>query len=169
MRALLATNQEKKAEIELKIAEWYSRKAEKAAKNGNIEAASKNLDKYNKMMEKIQARVQKMDGAKDEAGIKKSAEKLVGLERAIEVHQQRIDEFKQKLASENLTLEQKARLEEKLAKMESNTQKLTDLQAKKKEDLNTKLMAISGKTKAEADNEMKKIREKAREAGKTKN
>lgn len=151
MRALLATDSEKKAEIELKIAEWYSRKAEQAAKNGNVEAASKNLDKYNKMMEKIQARVQKMDGAKNEAGIKKSAEKLVGLERAIEVHQQRIDAFKQKLASGNLTPEQKTRLEEKLAKMETNTQKLTDLQAKKKEELKTKLMAIGDKTKEEAD------------------
>jgi len=149
----LTFNQEKKAMEELKLADLRLIQARIAAKNGNEKAMANALEAHDRIIEKVQARVAKMDGAKDEAGIKASAEKLTGLARAIEVHQQRIEILKQKLASANLTEDQKARLENKIAKVENNTQKLVQLQESKKENLKNRLTAMTNKT----DEEINKI------------
>jgi len=157
VQTLLTLNQEKKAELELKLADLRLVQAKVAAKNGNIEAMQKALEAHDRIIAKVQARIEKLDGAKDNAGIKKSITKLIGLQRAIEVHEARIEKLKDILADENLTEEQRVAVENKLQKAEQNTGVLKELQLAKKEQVKTKLRAVESKTEDEIESEVKSV------------
>lgn len=153
----LTFNNEKKAMQELKIARLRLIQARIAAKNNNAEAMQNALEAHNRIMERVKDRVNAIDGASDSEGTRIAAAKLVGLERAIEVHEARISKLNEILASENLTEEQRAKLEEKIAKAEDNTAKLRELEAEKKDKLKTKLRAVANMTEEEADSAIEKI------------
>lgn len=150
-------NNEKKAMQELKIARLRLIQAKIAAKNGDTEAMQNALEAHNKILEKIQERINAIDGASDKEGTKLAATKLVGLERAIEVHEARISKLNELLASENLTDEQRAKLENKIAKAENNTAHLREVEADKKEKITTRLRAVGNMTKEEADSAIKNL------------
>lgn len=153
----LTFNNEKKAMQELKIARLRLIQARIAAKNNNTEAMQNALEAHNRIMERVKDRVNAIDGASDSKGTRIAAAKLVGLERAIEVHEARISKLNEILASENLTEEQRAKLEEKIAKAEDNTAKLRELEAEKKDKLKTKLRAVANMTEEEAAAEIEEI------------
>jgi len=153
----LTFNNEKKAMQELKIARLRLIQARIAAKNNNTEAMQNALEAHNRIMERVKDRVNAIDGASDSEGTRIAAAKLVGLERAIEVHEARISKLNEILASENLTEEQRAKLEEKIAKAEDNTAKLRELEAEKKDKLKTKLRAVANMTEEEAAAEIEEI------------
>jgi hypothetical protein len=143
-------NQEKKAELELKLAKLRLVQAKIAAKNGNEVAMEKAIESHNRLIERVQTRLSAIDGASDEESVKNSATKLVGLERAIQVHEARINKLNQILANENLTAEQRAKIEAKISNAEEVTAKLSAAQAAKQEQIKTKLMAVTGMTEEEA-------------------
>lgn len=153
----LTFNNEKKAMQELKIARLRLVQAKIAARNNDTEAMQNALEAHNRILERVQARVNAIDGASDEKGARNAAEKIVGLERAIEVHEARISKLNEILASENLTDEQRAKVEEKISKAEENTAKLRELEAEKKDKIMTKLRAVSNMTEEEANAVMAKI------------
>ena len=96
-------NNEKKAAQELKIARLRLIQAKIAAQNGNTEAMQAALDAHDRLIDKIKTRINQIDGESTGKGIRASAEKLVGLERAIEVHEARISKLNEILANTNLT------------------------------------------------------------------
>jgi len=146
-------NKEKKAEMELKLADMRLIQAKIAAKNNNSIAMEKALFAHEKILVRVQERVKKIDGASDEKGVRNSAEKLVGLDRAIEVHQIKIDRLNALLQNENLTSDEKTRIESMLAKAENSTVHLQEVQDMQKEKIQTRLMAIGNMT----ENESKKV------------
>ena len=150
-------NQEKKAQIELKIARLELVRARIAAKNNDTAAMEKALEAHNRLLEKVQARIEKLDGKATKAGIKDSVAKFVGLERAIQVHEARIAKLNEILAYENLTEEQIAIVQAKLDKAETNTAHLIEVQAAKVDKLKTRLMAVANMTEEQASAEVQKL------------
>ena len=144
-------NNEKKATQELKIARLRLIQAKVAAQNGNTEAMQNALEAHDRLINRVKERVDAIDGEATKEGIRSSAEKLVGLERAIEVHEARISKLNEILASANLTDEQRAKLEEKIAKAENNTAQLREIEAAKEEKIKTRLRAVGNMTEEEAD------------------
>jgi len=149
-------NNEKKATQELKIARLRLIQAKVAAQNGNTEAMQSALDAHDKLIEKVKIRVNAIDGDSTKDGVKLSAAKLVGLERAIEVHETRISKLSEILASANLTDEQRAKVEERLSKVEENTAKLREIEVEKKIKIKAKL-ETAGLTEEEADLAIEKL------------
>lgn len=144
-------NNEKKATQELKIARLRLIQARIAAKNGNTEAVQTALEAHDRLLERVQERVNAIDGASDSESARLAAAKLVGLERAIEVHEARISKLNEIIASENLTEEQRTKIEARLAKVEENTAHLREVQTQKEEKVRTRLRAVSNMTEEEAD------------------
>lgn len=154
--------QEKKARIELEIARLRLIQAKIAARNNNTAAVEKALKAHEKIMNRVKERINKIDGVATKEAINATAAKLVGLERAIEVHQRRITFLSNMLATANLTEEQRARIEMRIQKMQNVTTKLAELNEEKKERLVTKLMAVANLTEKQAQ-KIVEAREKARE------
>jgi chromosome segregation ATPase len=150
-------NQEKKAEKELKLARLELIMAKIAAKNNNTEAMEKALEAHERIIARVQERINALDGKATKEGIKKSAEKLVGLERAIEVHEARIAKLNEILVSANLTEEQIANIQARLEKAENSTAHLKEVQAAKIDKLKTKLKAVANMTEEQAEAEIQKI------------
>ncbi len=154
-------NNEKKAIQELKIARLRLVQARIAARNNDTEAMQNALEAHNRILERVQSRVNAIDGASDEEGALLAAGKLVGLERAIEVHEARISKLNEILASENLTEDQRAKIEKHLEQAENNTAQLRALEAEKKERIKTRLRAVGNMTDEEADAEIEEIEDAA--------
>lgn len=154
MRLWFTFNNEKKAIQELKIARLRLIQAKVAAQTGDTDAMQKALEAHDKLIDRVKQRVDAIDGEATKEGIRNSAEKLVGLERAIEVHDARISKLNEILASANLTDEQRAKLEEKIAKAENNTAQLKELEAAKEDKIKTRLRAVGSMTETEADSVM---------------
>lgn len=155
----LTLKQEKKAELELKLARLELIKARIAAKNNNTIAMEKALEAHNRIMARIQERINALDGDTTKERIRKTAEKLVGLERAIEVHEAKIARLREILINENLTEEQIANIQVRIEKAENVTAHLKEVQEMKKNRLRTRLMAVVNMTQDEANAEIEKIEE----------
>jgi len=148
---------DKKAMQEFKLAKLRLIQARIAAKNGNEKAMEKALEAHERIIERVRARVNAMDGTSDNRSARLAAAKLVGLERAIEVHEARISKLGEILASENLTEEQRARIEMQIEKAQNVTDSLKALSADKKEKLKTKMRAVSNMTEEEVESAIEEI------------
>ncbi|PIN77330.1 hypothetical protein COV15_02365 [Candidatus Woesearchaeota archaeon CG10_big_fil_rev_8_21_14_0_10_34_12] len=150
-------NQEKKIDKELDIARLRLIQAKVAAENGNTGAVQKALEAHNRLLEKVHARVNIIDGKSDENAIRASLSNMVALEKAIEVHEARIAKFNEILGSGNLTDEQMAKIESRLELMQNKTDDLKQLQEQKQERVKTRLMAVTEMTEEEADAEIQNL------------
>ncbi|HLF53659.1 MAG TPA: hypothetical protein VI544_00610 [Candidatus Nanoarchaeia archaeon] len=150
-------NNEKKAIQELKLARLRLIQAKVAAQSGNDDAMQRALDAHDRLIDRVKSRVDAVNGESSGKGIRSSAEKLVGLARAIEVHEARISKLNEILASENLTDEQRAKVEKRLSKVEENTAKLRDVQENKRDKLKTRLRAVTNLTEEEVESVIAEI------------
>jgi hypothetical protein len=146
-------NQERKIQGELELAKLRLIQAKIAAENNNSEAMEKALEAHERIMNRIQNRMDKLDGDSSFEGLNASAIRLVGLERAIQVHERRIAYLSNVLANANLTDEQRAKIETKLGKMQDRVGNLTAIQERKMTQIKTKLMAVGNLSEDDA-NEM---------------
>jgi len=162
-KLMFTFNQERKAQGELEIARMRLAQANAAAKNNNIERAEKALEAHNRIMERVQARINNLDGASDVEGLNASATRLVGLERAIQVHERRVAYLANALENANLTEEQKARIESRIQNMEKSTEVLTQVQERKMEQVKTRLMAVGNMDEEEAEALIEQKQEQIRE------
>lgn len=153
----LTFNQEKKAEKELKLARLELIRAKIAAKNNDSEAMENAIQAHNRILERVKERINAIDGKATKEGIKDSAAKLVGLERAIEVHEARIAKLREILVSENLTDVQIEKIQNRIEQAENNTAHLKEVEQAKKDKLKTRLMAVANMTKEQADAEVDEI------------
>jgi uncharacterized protein YxeA len=152
-------NQEKKAEKELKLARLELIRAKIAALNNNTNVMEKALAAHDKIIARIQERIDAINGQTTKTGIQNSVSKLVGLERAIEVHEARIAKLNEILASANLTDEQIAKIQARLDQAVNNTAHLKDVEAAKIDKLTTRLMAIGNMTEEEATAKIQELKD----------
>ena len=150
-------SQEKKAEKELKLARLQLIRAKIAALNNNTGAMEKALEAHERIIARVQNRINAIDGKATKAGIKDTAAKLVGLERAIQVHEARIAKLGEILSSGNLTEEQVANVQARLDQAENSTAHLKEVKAAKIDKIKTRLMAVANMTEEEAEDEIEEI------------
>jgi hypothetical protein len=149
-KLLFTLDQEKRAKIEFELARLRLIQARVAAKNNNTAAMEKALEAHQRIMERLNETIVKLKGASDIRGLNSSAVKLVGLERAIQVHELKIKRLNSLLDKTNLTDDQKAKIEGRISHVENVTAKLKDLNEAKIENVKTKLMAVRNMTEEEA-------------------
>lgn len=152
-------NEEKRIESELDLARLRLIQARIAAKNNNSEAMLKAMEAHERIMERVQERMNRLENSSDGSELNESAEKLVGLERAIQVHERRINFLNNTLQNANLTDEQRERIEEKIAKAGNVTAKLDELQEAKMDKLKTRLMAVANLTDDQAEKVLELVKE----------
>jgi Ulp1 family protease len=143
----------------LKLAKLELIKAKVAALNNNTKAMEKALEAHERIIARIQERINAIDGKATKAGIQNSVSKLVGLERAIEVHEARIAKLNEILAGANLTDEQIAKIQARLEKAVNSTAHLKDVEAAKIDKLTTRLMAISNMTEEEVNAKVQELKD----------
>jgi ATP-dependent Zn protease len=100
-------------------------------------------------MDRVRNRVEKMNF--QDSNLSVPAKKLVGLERAIEVHEKRIAFLNQTLVNENLTEKQKEVIERRLEHAQNVTNKLVEINEDKKDKLVTKIMAKQNLTQEQVE------------------
>ena len=153
-------NQEKKMEKEMELAQLRLQQAEYASQNNRTKAAEKALDSYNRLMEKANKRSELI---KSKEIADSNVLQLAAMDQAILVHQERIEKISNILATANLTDEQRANLEERLSKAQNSTLHLQEVQASKEDKIKTKIMAKGNLTEDEAEVEINKAKENAKE------
>jgi predicted transcriptional regulator len=181
VKIAFAFNPEKKIQMELKLADMRLIQAKIAAQNNNSVAMEKALAAHERILVRVQDKIAKIDSANDEKGVKKSAEGLVGLGRAIEVHRIKIERLQALLDNENLTDEERSRIELALDRVQNNTAKLQEVQATQLDRIKTRLMAIANLSEDNAStyieqiqnaqnlSDLKQIRDSLREEHKANN
>jgi hypothetical protein len=149
-------DQATKAEKELEVANMMLAMANQAIANNDSETAAKYMDAYNLMMKDVQRRTDLAEGG----NVNQTSIRLVALNNAIYVHEKKIAFLETKLASANLTEEQQAKLESKIAHAENVTSQLQELHDQKEEKLKTQLMATQNLTEEQANEKIAKMEEK---------
>lgn len=164
MQLWFTFNQERKLEREMDLARLRLIQAKIAAKNNNSAAMEKALEAHDRILERARRRMEAIKLVSDAKGIDATALKIVGLERAIQVHEKRIAFISNVLANANLTEAQREKLEARLAKVENVTAKLGELNQAKQEQIKTRLMAVKNMTEDEAEKliEQKRAKIKSR-------
>lgn len=157
MRLAFTFKQEAKAKTEIELAELRLLEAKAMFMKGNVEAFKKAQEKHDELIVKAKERISKIEEDGDSEKIRMNAGKLVGLERAIEVHNYKIDKLKEIISSGNLSEEQIAKFEEKISMMQNKTEDMRDKIDDRKEKMKTKLRAITEKSESEIDDEIEKI------------
>jgi hypothetical protein len=158
----LTFNQERKLEREMDLARLRLIQAKIAARNNDSAAMEKALEAHERIMERAKTRMEALKLA-DGDKANETAAKLVGLERAIQVHERRIAFISNVLANANLTEAQREKLELKLEKVKGVTSKLEELNQAKQEQIKTRLMAVKNMTEQEADQLMEQAKERVKE------
>jgi len=160
-------NQEKIAEKQLELAKLRLAQANWAAKHNNTKAMEKALEAHERIMDKLQNRINKIEYNADDKNVSAPVARLVALETAIAVHERRITFLNNVLENANLTDEQRARVEARISHVEEVTGKLTELNLEKRDKMVTKLMAVKNMTEDEAneviDNREATIRENVKD------
>lgn len=152
MRVWFTFNQEKKIEAELQLARLRLIQANIAARNNNSVAMEKALDAHERIMNRTRDMMSKLDGSSDFKGLNDSAAKLVGLERAIQVHERRISFIQTKLNNSNLTDEQRTKLESRLEHAQNSTAHLVQVSEDRKTNLTERIMNLRNITEEQARN-----------------
>jgi len=152
-------NQEKKAERELKIAQMLLVQARVHARNNNTQAMENALEAHNRIINRVNERFENFKEKVDAKGLREDADKLVGLQRAIEVHEARIEKLGELLENENLSEIQRLAIETRLEQAQNNTAKLAGVQMRKEEAVKLRLMAMTNLTEEEVEQELEDLRE----------
>lgn len=150
-RVWFTFNQEKKAEAELQLAKLRLIQARIAAKNNNTDAMERAMDAHDRIMQRVQDRMGRLDGSSDLNGLNDSAVKLTGLQRAIQVHELRVEYLQNVLNNSNLSEQQREKVELRLEKAQNNTAHLVQVSEDRKDDLKTRLMAVGNLTEAQVE------------------
>jgi len=128
-------NQEKKAEFELKLAKLRLIQARVAAKNNNTQAMEQALEAHERILNRVHERMGKIENKTnaDPQNLNESTSKLIGLERAIEVHEVRIARLSLLLNNSNFEVEQKERIESQIAQAGNVASQLNEMNKQMKE------------------------------------
>ncbi len=116
-------NQEKKAQAELDLARLRLIQARNAANNNNTVAMEKALAAHDKIMTSVQAIIDRLQA-------RNFSFNGTGLDRAIQVHEIRIEKINSMLANANLSAEQAAKVEARLSQVQNVTAHLQNVESR---------------------------------------
>jgi hypothetical protein len=138
-------NQERKAELELELARLRLIQAKIAARNNNSVAMEKALEAHQRLIEKVQERMTKLQENN------RSIDKLVGLQRAVEVHQSRMLRLEDVLNNSNLGVQQRDRIMMQISKAGNVTQKIQRLEIRIQQRRDSSMELGDNRTQEERD------------------
>lgn len=138
-------NQEKKAEKELRLAELQLVRARIAERNNNTPAMEKALEAHRVLIDRVKGRIARFDNTTG------NITKLVGLERAIEVHELRINRLNYMLNNSNLSADEAANIQARINQAENNTQHLKEVAMEKRERIEQRIANKTGEPIRERD------------------
>ena len=150
-------NQHIKAEKELELARERLLEAKIMAEMGNEKGFEKAQKRHDKLIERAEKRLERIDGDGNSSKILDSAVKLKGLEVAVEAHDLRIQRLKEFVAGANLTDEQTERFNEIISKMEEKNSEMREKLEERQDRIETKLRAVTEKNESEVENEVRKM------------
>ncbi len=153
----LTFNKVRKAEKGLEIAKERLLEAKKMAEEGNVKAMERAQVEHDKVIEGVKARIGELQEDKTENRTKESIREVVGLQRAIQVHEYRIEVLKDVLAKEELSDEAREAIREAIEKMENKTEVMKQKAEERKGKMKIRLMAIIEKTEEEVEEEIENI------------
>jgi hypothetical protein len=160
MKLAFTFNPERKAQLELRLAERKLLEVKKMAEKGNLRAMERAQMRHDALIESAQNRLSALDEDSKESKVNSTAEKVVGLQRALKAHENRIEVLKDILANENLSEEARAAIESAVAKMENKTAAMEQKLQDKKDKIKTKLRALTAKTASEVDDAIERLENK---------
>ncbi len=156
-------NKERKAERQLQLAEMELIRARMAALKNDSKALHEALKNHEELLEKVRATVQNRREKNTEEGLNESATWLTGIDRAIEVHENKITRLNILLSEgTNLTEEQKALIQEKINKTQESIEHLKEVQAEQGERVKKKFMAVENLTEEQVEGKLNQIRNRVR-------
>jgi len=160
LKIMLTFNQEKKAQMELNLADAMLSKAEKMAEKGNMEAMESAQKEFEKLTAKAEIRIEKMAdlNGKNEQ-IEKNVGKIAEFENTISNQEDKIVRLNNILLDSNLSNEKKERISLMIAKTGNKTEKIREILSQKEEKMQLKVMAKNNMTEEEAEEELEKMRE----------
>ncbi|MDP1695315.1 MAG: DUF5667 domain-containing protein [archaeon] len=153
-------NQEKKAQKELALAEKKLLEVKKMAEKGNVKAMERAQERHDALLERARLRLDSIQEDTEESQVKITAEKIVGLQRAIAAHENRIEVLKDILAEQNLSDEARTAIETAVAKMENKTQAIEQKLEERKDKIKTRLRAVTEKTDSEVSDDITEIEDR---------
>lgn len=150
-------NKEKKAEKQVQLARLELIRARMALKKNNTLAMENALEDYYSLMEKVRKTVESSD-EKNLKETNKSADWLVGIERAIEVHQLKIERLNELISNDsNLSQEQIANIQARINKSQQSIDHLTQVEQAKRERIKMKLMAFGNMSEEQAEKKLEEL------------
>jgi len=156
-------NKERKAERQLRLAEMELIRARMAAMKNDSKTLHEALKNQEDLLEKVRKTVQNRREKNTEEGINQTTTWLTGIDRAIEVHENKITRLNL-LISEgtNLTEEQISLIQEKINQTQEVIGHLKEVQTQQGERIKTKFMAMENLTEEQADAQLNQIRQRIR-------
>ncbi len=145
-------NETIKAERELRLARWKLAEAKFKANNGNFDGAEQALEDHDRLIEDVQSRIERMQ----------NGSLTPGLDRALEVHGERLSSLKLLLESSNLTEQQRTKIEVRISKLEDNTEHLSELRIRIEDRREDKLQRRENRTER-IDERGDRVRERIRD------
>jgi uncharacterized coiled-coil protein SlyX len=120
-------SQEKKARLEMDLANLRLIQARVAAKNNNSEAMNRALVAHQTIIDRLQERLTRLSGQNV------SNNDTTGLQNSIIEHQNRITQLQNMMNNSNLTEEQVLRIQARISQAEDVTDRLQEIQDKREE------------------------------------
>lgn len=157
VRLAFTFNQERKAEKELALADKRLLEIKRMAEKGNVKAALKAQKSHDALVERAKARLSSIQEDTKEAQVRNTAEKIIGLQRAIQAHENRIEVLKDVLAEQNLSDDARESIESAVERMENRTEVMSQRLKEKKDRVKTRLRAVTGDSEEEVDAVINKI------------
>jgi len=135
-------NQTRRAEREIQLARWKVTEARIATQRGNIEKAERALRENEKLMQRVQERISKIDN---------NQSLTPGLDNSLRVHTERINSLNAFLEETNLSEEQRVRIEARIDRiknvsqvLEQNRERIQELRQERLGDLQERLKQRQG-------------------------
>lgn len=156
-------NKERKAERQLELAEMELIRARMAALKNDSKTLHAALKNHEELLEKVRNTVQNRREKSTEQGLNESATWLTGIDRAVEVHENKITRLNL-LISEgtNLTEDEISLIQERINQTQQTIEHLKTVQTEQGERLKTKFMAVENLTEEQVEGKLNQIRNRVR-------
>jgi hypothetical protein len=154
LKRSLSFNKEKKAELDLIIAEKRMLKVGEFVDAGKYEQSLKMVDKQERAIERAESYFDEIETDKEGNATKRAIAGTIIMQNRIEAHEERALEIKARILerhAENMTEEQFAHLEEIFSRIEMGSQESLNRVELRQENLKVKYGVLSGMTGEEVE------------------
>lgn len=156
-------NKERKAERQLQLAEMELIRARMAALKNDSKTLREALKNHEALLEKVRNTVQNKREKNTEEGLNESTTWLTGINRAIEVHENKITRLNLLITEgTNLSEDQISQIQQRINQTQQVIEHLKTVQANQNERVKKRFMAIENLTEEQAEGKMNQIRKRVR-------